>query len=112
MTITTVTDRELELERLVAELEAKLKAEQEAHEAWQQQHLIADGGQCRCIRELEAKLAEQTAIIEQRNAMVSREFQDAQRYRWLKANPYWIWDNDLLPEDVETELNRAMRGEA
>ena len=41
----------------MAELKAQIKAESDAHESWQNEHLKVDGEQCRQIRELEAQVA-------------------------------------------------------
>jgi chromosome segregation ATPase len=47
----------------MAELKAQIKAESDAHESWQNEHLKVDGEQCRQIRELEAQVAELTTAI-------------------------------------------------
>ena len=36
--------------------------------------------------------------------------QDAKRYRWLKNNPEWLgWDHDFRPDEVEREVDNAMK---
>lgn len=35
---------------------------------------------------------------------------DAERYRWLRKNPQWIgWEHDFRPDEVDRELDAAMR---
>lgn len=35
---------------------------------------------------------------------------DAERYRWLRKNPQWLgWDADFRPDEVEREIDAAMR---
>ena len=35
---------------------------------------------------------------------------DAERYRWLRKNPQWLgWEHDFRPDEVDRELDAAMR---
>ena len=57
-----------------------------------------------------------TTIITDRERAQAAEIErlraDAERYRWLRNNPEWLgWDHDFRPDEVEREIDAAMKGQ-
>jgi uncharacterized small protein (DUF1192 family) len=45
-------------------------------------------------------------------AEIGRLRKDAARYQWLKKHPQWLgWEHNFRPDEVEREIDVAMKGE-
>lgn len=43
-------------------------------------------------------------------AEIGRLSKDAARYQWLKKHPQWLgWEHDFRPDEVEREIDAAMK---
>lgn len=50
---------------------------------------------------------------EEAAAEIERSRKDAERYRWLRANPTWMgWDADFRPDEIDREIDSAMPQES
>jgi len=46
----------------------------------------------------------------QQAAEIERLRKDAARYQWLKKHPQWLgWEHDFRPDEVEREIDAAMK---
>jgi len=44
-------------------------------------------------------------------AAIEELAKDASRYQWLRKSPEWLgWDHDFRPDEVEREIDAAMKG--
>jgi hypothetical protein len=50
--------------------------------------------------------AEIERLTAERDALMA----DAMRYRWLRSSPTWLgWDHDFREDEVEREIDNAMK---
>ena len=66
------------------------------------------------LTEANAKLRKTISIqeltIEAQVAEIERLKADAERYQWLKKHPSWLgWEHDFRPDEVEREIDAAMK---
>ena len=64
------------------------------------------------IASVPEEMARLIVFIDWQQAEIERLKPDAARYRWLKKNPQWLgWEHDFRPDEVEREIDVAMKGE-